>query len=100
MVHIACCFERLVAGTCSPSNRWADEILQEDAILYQKLLEILAPMETAFGVKLPKEEFANIIVILKKLRSLQQQPRRATSANAKHTAPPRWAKRSRAAQCC
>ena len=30
MVHIACCFERLVAGTCSPSNRWADEILQED----------------------------------------------------------------------
>ena len=76
------------------------EILQEDAILYQKLLEILAPLETAFGVKLPKEEFANIIVILKKLRSLQQQPRRATSANAKHTAPPRWAKRSRAAQCC
>lgn len=68
MVHIACCFERLVAGTCSPSNRWADEILQEDAILYQKLLEILAPMETAFGVKLPKEEFANIIVILKKLQ--------------------------------
>ena len=44
------------------------EILQEDAILYQKLLEILAPMETAFGVKLPKEEFANIIVILKKLQ--------------------------------
>lgn len=68
MVHIACSFERLASGTCSPTNRWTDEILHENAVLYQKLLEILDPLEQAFGIKLPKEEFANIIVIIKKLQ--------------------------------
>ncbi|MDR1532273.1 MAG: PRD domain-containing protein [Clostridiales bacterium] len=64
LMHLACCVNRLAGGEQVPKNLRRDEIIRDHPEAYRALRKELKPLEQAFKIIIPDDEFAWTILIL------------------------------------
>lgn len=67
LMHIACCLNRMAGKERIPVNIRREQIIKSYDAQYRELRRIIKPFERAFGLIVPDDEMANIIMIIYKL---------------------------------
>jgi transcriptional regulatory protein LevR len=67
LVHIACSINRIAGKENIPTNIRKEQIIKSHGVHYRQVRKIIKPCERTFGIIIPDDEIANIIMIINKL---------------------------------